>query len=363
MNRRLVLAPSIKPSIKAVGPGGRLGATGSNQEGEGALSTLFGFGAYVPERVVTNRDWEKRLDTSDEWITQRTGIKKRRFAAPGETTLTMSANASRAAIADAGMSPADIDEIIVATDTPEAKTPDTAAYLQDELGCREVPGYDLGGSGCAGFIQALDVARARIAFHSKNVLVVGVELITRLIDLTDRNTAVLFGDGAGALVMGPAGRGGKARMVEGLSGTDGSLTGILHVLAGGTRRPFNRELLESGEHLRLVMNGPEVFRNAVARMSATVKELLRRMGKTAADVDLVIPHQANSRIIDAVGKNLGLGRDHVYVNIREYGNTGSASVPLALCEAHANGRIKRGDLVVLTAFGAGLHWAGAALQF
>lgn len=327
------------------------------------MSTVFGFGAYVPERVVDNLEWETRLDTSDEWITQRTGIKRRRFAAEDETTLTMSSQASRRAIADAGMSVSDIDEIIVATDTPEAKTPDTAAYLQEELGCREVPGYDLGGSGCAGFIQALDVARARIAFHSKNVLVVGVELITRLIDMTDRNTAVLFGDGAGALVMGPAGRAGKASMVEALSGTDGSKTGILNVLAGGTRRPFNRDLLESGEHLRLVMNGQEVFRNAVARMSATVKELLQRMGKTAEDVALVIPHQANRRIIDAVRKNLGIGSDNVFVNIQEYGNTGSASVPLALCEAHASGRIRRGDLVMLTAFGAGLHWAGAALQF
>ena len=317
----------------------------------------------MPERVVDNLEWETRLDTSDEWITQRTGIKRRRFAAEDETTLTMSSQASRRAIADAGMSVSDIDEIIVATDTPEAKTPDTAAYLQEELGCREVPGYDLGGSGCAGFIQALDVARARIAFHSKNVLVVGVELITRLIDMTDRNTAVLFGDGAGALVMGPAGRAGKASMVEALSGTDGSKTGILNVLAGGTRRPFNRDLLESGEHLRLVMNGQEVFRNAVARMSATVKELLQRMGKTAEDVALVIPHQANRRIIDAVRKNLGIGSDNVFVNIQEYGNTGSASVPLALCEAHASGRIRRGDLVMLTAFGAGLHWAGAALQF
>ncbi len=324
---------------------------------------MFGFGAYVPERVVTNREWESRLDTSDEWITRRTGIKRRRFAADDETTLTMSSHAARRAIADAGMSASDIDEIIVATDTPEAKTPDTAAFLQEELGCREVPGYDLSGSGCAGFIQALDVARSRIAFYSKNVLVVGVELITRLIDMTDRNTAVLFGDGAGALVMGPAGRAGKARMVEALSGTDGSKTGILNVFAGGTRRPFNRELLESGEHLRLVMNGQEVFRNAVARMSATVKELLRRMGKSAEDVALVIPHQANRRIIDAVGKNLGIGRDNVYVNIQEYGNTGSASVPLALCEAQASGRIQRGDLVMLTAFGAGLHWAGAALQF
>lgn len=327
------------------------------------MSTVFGFGAYVPERVVDNLEWESRLDTSDEWITQRTGIKRRRFAADDETTLTMSSQASRRAIADAGMSVSDIDEIIVATDTPEAKTPDTAAFLQEELGCREVPGYDLGGSGCAGFIQALDVARARIAFHSKNVLVVGVELITRLIDMTDRNTAVLFGDGAGALVMGPAGRAGKASMVEALSGTDGSKTGILNVFAGGTRRPFNRDLLESGEHLRLVMNGQEVFRNAVARMSATVKELLQRMGKTAEDVALVIPHQANRRIIDAVRKNLGIGRDNVFVNIQEYGNTGSASVPLALCEAHASGRIRRGDLVMLTAFGAGLHWAGAALQF
>ena len=167
------------------------------------MAAIVGFGGYVPERIMTNDEWAELVDTSDEWITQRTGIKRRRVAAPDETTLTLAANAAESAIKDAGLIPADIGEIIVATDTPELYTPDTAALLQDRLGCDHVPAYDLGGSGCAGFVQALDIARARIAFAPRNTLVVGVELITRLIDWTDRATAVLFGDAAGAVVLGP----------------------------------------------------------------------------------------------------------------------------------------------------------------
>lgn len=310
---------------------------------------------------MTNDDWAALVDTSDEWITQRTGIKRRRFAADDESTLTLAGNAAGIAIKDAGLTPDDIDEIIVATDTPEMYTPDTAALLQDLLGCRNVPTYDLGGSGCAGFIQALDVARARIAFAPKNVLVVGVELITRLLDWTDRSTAVLFGDGAGAVVVGP--EPGRARILDVVSGTDGSAAGILTLAAGGTRNPFNRQTLESGEYNRLVMDGRRVFTEAVGRMSQAVTDVLLRIGKTVEDVALVIPHQANLRIIDAVRKKLGVDEDLVYVNIHEYGNTGSATVPFAMWECVETERIKEGDLVVLTAFGAGFHWAAAAIQF
>ena len=310
---------------------------------------------------MTNDDWAALVDTSDEWITQRTGIKRRRFAADDESTLTLAGHAAGIAIKDAGMTPDDIDEIIVATDTPEMYTPDTAALLQDLLGCRNVPTYDLGGSGCAGFVQALDVARARIAFAPKNVLVVGVELITRLLDWTDRSTAVLFGDGAGAVVVGPDP--GRARILDVVSGTDGSAAGILTLAAGGTRNPFNRQTLESGEYNRLVMDGRRVFTEAVGRMSQAVTEVLHRIGKTVEDVSLVIPHQANLRIIDAVRKKLGVDEDLVYVNVHEYGNTGSATVPFAMWECVENGRIEEGDLVVLTAFGAGFHWAAAAIQF
>ncbi|MGH8872050.1 MAG: 3-oxoacyl-ACP synthase III family protein [Acidimicrobiia bacterium] len=325
------------------------------------MSHILGFGGYVPERIMTNDDWAALVDTSDEWITQRTGIKRRRIAGADESTLTLAAKAADLAIEDAGLGPDDIDEIIVATDTPEMYTPDTAALLQDLLGCRNIVTYDLGGSGCAGFVQALDVARARISFHPKKVLVVGVEVISRLLDWTDRSTAVLFGDAAGAVVLGPDH--GRARVLDVVSGTDGSAAGILTLAAGGSRNPFNRQTLESGEYNHLVMDGRRVFTEAVGRMSEAVTEVLGRIGKTFGDVALVIPHQANLRIIDAVRKKLGVDEERVFVNVHEYGNTGSATVPFAMWECVNTGRIREGDLVVLTAFGAGFHWAAAALQF
>jgi 3-oxoacyl-[acyl-carrier-protein] synthase-3 len=325
------------------------------------MAHIMGFGGYAPERIVTNEEWARLVDTSDEWITQRTGIKRRRFAADDESTLTLAAAAARGAIDDAGLTPADIDEIVVATDTPEVRTPDTAALLQHELGCRNVPTYDLGGSGCAGFIQAMDVAQSRITVQPKKVLVIGVELITRMISLTDRATAVLFGDAAGAVVMGP--EPGKAEVLGVVSGTDGSQAEILTLTAGGTRRPFNESSLASGDYNRLVMDGKKVFAEAVKRMSEASAEVLRRVGRTVGDVSLVIPHQANLRIIEAVRRKMGLEPDRVFVNVHEYGNTGSATVPFAMWEAVLTNRIQKQDLVVLTAFGAGFHWAAAALQF
>ena len=322
---------------------------------------IIGFGGYVPERVVTNDDWARWVDTSDEWITQRTGIKERRFAADDETTLTLAAAAARSAMEHAGVEASDLDEIVVATDTPEMYSPDTAALLQSELGCRNIPTYDLGGSGCAGFVQALDVARSRIAVQPKKMLVVGVELITRMISHEDRATAVLFGDGAGAVVVGP--EGGHAEVLDVVAGTDGSSAEILTLAAGGTRNPFNQRTLESGDYNRLVMDGRKVFTEAVKRMSDAAVEVLQRVGRDIRDVALVIPHQANTRIIDAVRKRLDLEESQVYVNIERFGNTGSATVPYALYEAHRDGVIEEGDLVVLTAFGAGFHWAAAAVQF
>ncbi len=325
------------------------------------MADILGFGGYAPAQVMTNDDWAKLVDTSDEWITTRTGIKRRHVAAPDETTLDMAAVAAERALADAGLTAADLDEIIVATDTPEVYTPDTASFLQHRLSAPEVPAYDLGGSGCAGFVQALDVARARIHLNPKRVLVVGVELITRLVSWKDRATAVLFGDGAGAVVLGP--ENGTARLLDVVAGTDGSKTDILTLPVGGSRYPFSAETAATGEHQHLIMHGGEVFKEAVRRMTQAVRDVLERVGRTAADVALVIPHQANKRIIDAVRKRLEVDEDQVYVNIQEYGNTGSASVPLALWEARRHGKIAEGDLVVLTAFGAGFHWAAAALQF
>lgn len=325
------------------------------------MTQILGFGGYVPERIMTNDDWAAIVDTSDEWITSRTGIKERRFAAEDEATLDLAANAAEVALKDAGLVAADIGEIIVATDTPEVYTPDTASFMQHRLGCDNIPSYDLGGSGCAGFVQALDVARARIAFSPRNVLVVGVELISRLISWKERETCVLFGDGAGAVVVGP-GDGGP-QLLDVVAGTDGSKTDILTLSTGGTRNPFTAETAASGAHQHLEMNGREVFKQAVARMSGAVDDVLEHIGRTIDDVKLVIPHQANKRIIDAVGKKLRLREGQAFVNVDKFGNTGSASVPLALWQAREQGLIEEGDLVALTAFGAGFHWAAAAIQF
>lgn len=325
------------------------------------MAHLLGFGRYAPERVITNDDWAARVDTSDEWITQRTGIKRRRFAADDETTMTMAVAAAEMAMKDANLTAGDIDEVIVATDTPELMTPDTAALVQHQLGCRNVPTYDLGGSGCAGFVQALDVAKTRIAVNPKKILVIGVELISRMISLSDRATAVLFGDAAGAVIAGP--EPARAEVLAVVSGTDGSQAEILTMAAGGTRNPFNEETLESGDYNRLVMDGRKVFVEAVRRMTEASVDVLSKIGRGVSDVSLVIPHQANKRIIDAVQKQLGLSDERVYVNVHEYGNTGSATVPFAMSEAVDTARIKDGDLVLLAAFGAGLHWAAAAVQF
>lgn len=325
------------------------------------MAHIMGFGGYAPERVVTNDEWADLVDTSDEWITQRTGIKRRRFAGDDESTMTMATAAAERAIADAGLTAEDIDEIVLATDTPEMMTPDTAALVQHRLQCRNIPTYDLAGSGCAGFVQAIDVARARIAVSPKTVLVIGVELISRMISHSDRATAPLFGDGAGAVVLGP--KPARAEVLDVVSGTDGGAAEILTLAAGGTRNPFNEKTFLNGDYNRLVMDGRKVFVEAVKRMSEASAEVLRRVGRSISDVSLVIPHQANLRIIDAVRKKLGLEEDKVFVNVQEYGNTGSATVPFAMWEAVGSDRIKEGDLVVLTAFGAGFHWAAAAVQF
>lgn len=337
---------------------------------------LLGLGGYVPERVMTNEEWAEHVDTSDAWIRERTGIERRRVAADDETTLDLAAAAAEVALEDAGVDVEEIDEIVVATDTPEVFTPDTAAFLQHRLGARGVPAYDLGGSGCAGFVLGLDLARARVAqalggpgergrhegpAGRHNVLVVGVELITRLMDWKDRNTCVLFGDGAGAVIVGAAAD--AAEILAVTAGTDGSQAEILWLEAGGTRLPFTRAVAERGDHRNLVMQGREVFREAVRHMTEAATQVLERVGASPEDVALVVPHQANRRIIDSVGNVLGVDPERVYVNVQEYGNTGSASVPLALWEARGRGRVSPGDLVLLTAFGAGFHWAAALVRF
>lgn len=322
---------------------------------------FLGLGVALPQRVMENADWAQYVDTSDEWIRERTGIERRRIAGPGETTATLAEGAARAALADAGLAASDVDEIILATDTPEVFSPDTAAFLQHRLGCREVPAYDLAGSGCAGFLTGVDLAASRVRTRHRHVLVIGVEVISKIMSWRDRNTCVLFGDAGAAAVVGAVAGPGEVLAV--VAGTDGSKAEILGKEVGGTRTPFSAETLARQEHDRLIMNGREVFKEAVGRMSAAARAVLAEAGKRIEDVALFVPHQANLRILHAVTEQLRLPAARVYINVQDYGNTGSASVPLALWEARGKGRIRPGDLVLLTAFGAGFHWAAALVQY
>jgi 3-oxoacyl-[acyl-carrier-protein] synthase-3 len=324
--------------------------------------SLLGIGAYVPERIMENEEWTQYVDTSDAWIRERTGIERRRICGPDQSSADLAEAAARAALADAGVDIGEIDEIVVATDTPEADCPDTAAFLQHRLGARGIPTFDLAGSGCAGFLQAVDICRSRVLTGKRRVLVVGVEAISRQMSWTARDTCVLFGDGAGAFVLG-AREEGRPELLAVSVGTDGSQTDILGRINGGNRCPATPELMAEPDWNAVVMKGREVFKEAVGRMSAAAQEALRLSGLGLEDVDLFVPHQANLRIIQSVGKALGIPAEKVYVNVQEYGNTGSASVPLGLWEAREKGLVPAGSRVLLTAFGAGFHWAGAVVRF
>jgi len=323
---------------------------------------ILGLGSYVPERIMTNAEWTAYVDTSDEWIRERTGIVQRRIAAPEQSTVDLAEHAARAALADAGVAVGAVDELIVATDTPECYIPDTSAFLQDRLGLGEISTFDLAGSGCAGFLQALDVACARVAWSKARVLVVGAELLTRLMSWQDRNTCVLFGDGAGAAVVGRVSE-GRGEILAATAGTDGSKAGILGLETGGTRRPFSKEAAAEDAHHDIVMNGREVFREAVHRMSAAARQVLDQLGMTLDDIDLVVPHQANLRILHAVAKALRAPLEKVFIHVQDFGNTGSASIPLALDRARAAGRVPPGTVALLTSFGAGFHWGAMVVRF
>ena len=322
---------------------------------------LIGVGAYIPAQTMTNADWAKYVDTSDEWITARTGIRRRHIAAENESTADLAVRAAQSALSAAGLGPESLDEIIVATDTPEMRIPDTASFLQHRLGAREIPAYDLGGGGCYGFLQGVDIARSRVLHDRGNVLVVGVQLLLRLIDWKDRNSCVLFGDAAGAAIVGTTGPGPK--ILSMVSGTDGSHTSAISLPVGGTRQPFTLEAAQQNLHMRVTLEGRAVFKEAVKRMTQAARDALTKAGRTINDVALIVPHQANLRIIEAVAEQLGLTREKVFVNLQEYGNTGSASLAVALWDAMQQKAIHPGDLVLLVAFGAGLHWGAALMQF
>lgn len=321
---------------------------------------ITGIGMALPKTVVTNADLEKLVDTSDEWIRSRTGIRERRVAQPGEAASEFAIAAGRQALEMAGVRPDEVDLIIVATATPDMIFPATAALVQDALGCKRAAAFDLSVA-CPGWVYAVVMAQQTIATGLYNcVLVIGADLLTKLVDWTDRNTCVVFGDAAGAAVLQPvsAGRG----ILSSVLGSDGAGGCHLHVPAGGSLRPTSPETVANRQHF-IKMNGQEVYKFAVRVMAEATGEVLAKAGLSTKDIDLLVPHQANIRIVDAAAKRLELDPSKVVVNLDRYGNTSSASIPVALCEAHQEGRIKDGDLLLLVSFGAGLAWGAIALRW
>jgi len=315
---------------------------------------VAGLGGYLPERVVSNEELSHRVDTSDEWIRERTGIRQRHLASPQETCAYMGARAAVAALADAGCTAADVDAVILATSTPDQAFPASALRVQAELGIKRGFGFDISAA-CSGFVYALSIADGMIRTgQASGVLVIGSEVYSRIMNWGDRGTCVLFGDGAGAAFLRPAaveevGRGILSTHLH----ADGRLGDLLYVdgSVGRADHPGH-----------LVMNGREVFRHAVTKLAAVVDEALTANGLVHGDVDWLVPHQANRRIIDAMGRKLGLPAERVVVTVDRHANTSAASIPLAMAEAYSDGRIKRGDLVLMEALGGGMTWGAALLR-
>ncbi|MDD2630728.1 MAG: ketoacyl-ACP synthase III [Limnochordia bacterium] len=321
---------------------------------------ILGTGRFVPERVLTNEDLEKMVDTSDEWITTRTGIKERRIAEPEQASSDLAILAARAALKDANIRADQLDLVIVATVTPDHAFPSTASILQNKLGATKAAAYDLA-AGCSGFVYGLTAAATMIEARAMNhVLVVGVETLSKIVDWTDRSTCVLFGDGAGAAVLGPVPEG--YGILSSVLGSDGSGAELLVLEAGGSRNPASLETVQGKRHT-ISMHGNEVFKFAVRIMDEASLNVLKKAGLSSEDIDLFIPHQANIRIIDAAARRLQLPEDRVFVNVDAYGNTSAASIAIALDEARKKGRIQSGDFVLLVGFGAGLTWGAAIVRW
>ncbi|MDP4097582.1 ketoacyl-ACP synthase III [Paenibacillus sp. P96] len=319
---------------------------------------IIGIGKYVPEKILTNSDLEKMVETSDEWIVSRTGIRERHIAAPEQATSDLAYEAAVKALASAGMTAEELDLIIIATITPDMTFPSTACILQDKLGAKGAAAFDLSAA-CSGFVYGLATATSFIqAGMYRNALVIGADCLSRITDYTDRNTCVLFGDGAGAVVVGevPEGRGFQSFDL-GAEGAGGSL---LKMEAGGSRLPASPQTLENKLHY-IYMNGREVFKFAVRVMATATDVVLEKAGLDKDDIDVFVPHQANIRIIQSAMQRLNLPEEKVVINVDKYANTSAASIPLALVEAAEEGRMKEGDRVLMVGFGGGLTWGASVL--
>ena len=323
-------------------------------------SQMLGTGRFTPERILTNQDLEKMVETSDEWITSRTGIKRRHIVAEDEATSDLAARALVDALDDAGMEKTDLDAVIIATATPDMPFPSTACIVQHHLDLPKIPVFDITAA-CSGFIYATMIANSLIAAEQfEHVAVLGAETLTRVTDCEDRSTCVLFGDGAGAAIMGPGD--GERGVLAAYTGADGSLGRLLNLPAGGSRRPASHETVDAREHY-IYMEGSEVFKSAVRAMVSSAEKGLELAGIGPGDVDLLITHQANIRIIDATAQRFGIPKEKVLVNIQEYGNTSAASIPIALDEARESGQITDGSTVLMVAFGSGFTWGSLVVRF
>lgn len=322
-------------------------------------SVILGTGVSIPKKTLTNFDLEKMVDTSDEWIRERTGIKIRHVTDKKTLNSDLASEAARQALANANMEAKSLDTIIVATVTGDVTFPSVACYVQQKIGAENASGFDLQAT-CSGFLFALEMADSLIASgKSKNVLIIGCELLTRIVDWTDRSTCVLFGDAAGAAVLGPA-NGSGSGILGTFTKTDGRLASLLWMPGGGTRYPAEVALNENLNNIK--MQGQEVFKAAVTAMGDAATHILEKTGLTPEDIDLLIPHQANIRIINATARRLKLPEEKVYINVQDYGNTSAASIPVAMHEAKQKGLLKAGDICVMVAFGGGFTWGSAAIR-
>ncbi len=321
---------------------------------------IIGIGSYVPEKVVTNFDLEKMIDTSDEWISERTGIRQRHVCSEEQATSDLGLEAAKRALADAGVAPEELDLIILATVSPDTMFPAVACRVQAALGAVNAAAFDLSAA-CSGFAYAMTVGAQFIKTGMyKKVLIIASEALSKITNWQDRNTCVLFGDGAGAVILGETEEGYGILEVE--LGSEGNGADLLHMPAGGSRRPATAETV--ADHLHYIhMNGNEVFRFAVKTMGEAALRVIEKAGLTPDDISLLVPHQANMRIIKSAAKRLKFSMDKVFVNVDQYANTSSASIPLALDEAAKSGRIKKGDHIVIVGFGAGLTWASAVIKW